>query len=323
MRTSRHGDRVPGPVDRGGHRIRWSGRVISTVWALQAPDGDRVSTPVWPSNTDQTTDACPALLSATSEVPIGLYLLDPAPGARKTGAEKPPVTVPERAQRLLRPPLKVMIAPPLELTARLRLCAGPSVPSSDSVVAGRTAAASLENRVGGITGAHDPAGDDVAGAVHAEHSRRWSGQVGAEGDRRAPTAACRMHGGLQHGGAGRARQVSPQRDRLAGRGDRHARCCDRILARCRPGPGPRRQVAVRAGAHEDVRAGVGGCKVRRPPWPRLVDRAASWAARRRQTDRRRPRRGQVGSAGEIPNAARPASAVRAPVRSTFVAGVGD
>jgi hypothetical protein len=29
-----------------------------------------------------------------------------------------------------------MIAPPLELTARLRLCAGPSVPSSDSVVAG-------------------------------------------------------------------------------------------------------------------------------------------------------------------------------------------
>ena len=91
---------------------------------------------MWPSDTDQTTDACPALLSATSEVPIGLYLLDPAPGAMKTGAEKPPVTVPERAQRLLRPPLKVMTAPPLELTARLRLCAGPSVPSADSVVAG-------------------------------------------------------------------------------------------------------------------------------------------------------------------------------------------
>jgi len=44
---------------------------------------------VWPSNTDQTTDASPALLSATSEVPIGLDLLDPAPEAMKTGAEKP------------------------------------------------------------------------------------------------------------------------------------------------------------------------------------------------------------------------------------------
>src|SRR5271167_3995985 len=53
-----------------------------------------------------------------------------------TGAENPPVTVPETAQRLLRPPLKVMIALPPELTARLRLCAGPTLPSIDSVVAG-------------------------------------------------------------------------------------------------------------------------------------------------------------------------------------------
>src|ERR1700677_2695191 len=53
-----------------------------------------------------------------------------------TGAENPPVTVPEMAHRLLRPPLKVMTAPPLGLTARLRLCAWPWSASIDSVVAG-------------------------------------------------------------------------------------------------------------------------------------------------------------------------------------------
>jgi hypothetical protein len=50
-------------------------RVISTVSALQAPDADRVSTAVWPPNTDQTTDACPALFSATCEVPIGFVFV--------------------------------------------------------------------------------------------------------------------------------------------------------------------------------------------------------------------------------------------------------
>jgi len=128
------------PTRRPASRDRHSPRKVSSrarpIRRWRPAGRDRVSTPVWPPSTDQATDACPALLSATSEVPIGLYLLDPLPEARKTGAEKPPVTVPERAQRLLRPPLKVMTAPPLELTARLRLCAGPSVPSTDSVVAG-------------------------------------------------------------------------------------------------------------------------------------------------------------------------------------------
>jgi hypothetical protein len=43
---------------------------VVTIVSLQVPDAVRVSNPVWPSSTDQATDACPALLSATAGVPI-------------------------------------------------------------------------------------------------------------------------------------------------------------------------------------------------------------------------------------------------------------
>ena len=152
------------------------------------------------------------------------------------------------------------------------------------------ATAGRENRIGGITGVRGPAGDDVARPICADHQPAvglGQAQTGAEGDRRAPAAAGRVHGRFHDGGAGRARPVSPHSDRLPGWGDRHGYAVPgarrvAALAQVRRLPG----LPVRAGAHLDVRGAVGG---REGPagrhGPVLADRHRV-AARPRQRDRR-------------------------------------